>query len=274
MQLVRINRLGLSDRRTLYDPAALAYADSVTANGGTFSAARLGIVSDFILAERAAGIWELTDDYWGFWAENPAQALTSLKQRRLATAVNSPVFTADRQYAFDGATSYINTGFIPSAHSASFSGTNQRIDVYERTNVSAGRLGAGTRNNNASSITINPRNGGTMNGNVNNSSSVITFALPTADSRGLKAISRAGGGTTALGYDRGARLTDATGLTVGSGVSTVPLFVGCFNDNGTPAQFRAAAIGFCSIGGPLSDGQELARYNNVQAWATSVGAQV
>jgi hypothetical protein len=50
--------------------------------------------------------------------------------------------------------------------------------------------------------------------------------------------------------------------------------VGCFNNVGTAAGFRASSVGFDVVGGPLSDAQELAQYNAIQAWATSVGANV
>lgn len=100
------------------------------------------------------------------------------------------------------------------------------------------------------------------------------MTLATADSRGLKAISR-NGGTTALGYDRGVALTPATGLTIGSSSAPgVALYIGAFNSSGTAISFRAASVGFVAIGAPLSDAQELAQYNAVQAWATAIGANV
>ena len=211
MQLVRINRLGLSNR-TLYDPDALAWANAVVAAGGAVSSQRLGVVAAFILAEKAAGCWALTDDYWLLWGENAVQSLVSLKQRRLATLVNSPTFTADRDYTFDGATNYINTGFIPSTHGVNYTGNVQRLSAYERVNVSGSGTAAGARVGAAISMSLIPRNGSSMSGAVNHTAGSSAMVLTTADSRGLKAISR-NGGTTALGYDRGAPLTPATGLT-------------------------------------------------------------
>lgn len=38
--------------------------------------------------------------------------------------------------------------------------------------------------------------------------------------------------------------------------------------------FLACSLGLVSIGGPLSDAQETAHYDAVQAWATAVGANV
>lgn len=253
---------------------AQQWSNAVVRNGGSVSANRLAIVRTFIAAEIASGAWPLTDDYWALWAENSIQALTSIKQKRLATAVNTPTFTADRHYAFDGTTNYLNTGFIPSSHAFAYTGTNQRIAAYERVNVASSGVAAGARVGTASSISISPRNASSLTGSTNHTSGAVNFLLSPADSSGLKAISRAGG-TTALGYDRGVRKTDVTGLTIGGSTApTVTLSIGALNSNGTQVSFRAASVGFVAIGAPLSDAQELAQYNAVQAWATSVGANV
>lgn len=257
-----------------FDADVLAWEAVVIAAGGSVSLARRVVVDQFVFSEKASGAWMLTDDYWALWAENAPQALVSLKQKRTATPVNTPAFTADRHYTFDGATSYLNTGFIPGSHGINYTGTSQRIAAYERINLSASGAAAGTRIGTGSSISIIPRNGTAFSGSTNNSAGSVSFTLSVADSRGLKALSRAGGGTTALGYDRGVRLPDATGLTVGSSAPAVALSIGCINSNGTPISLRAASVGFVAIGGPLSDAQELAQYNAVQAWATSVGANV
>jgi hypothetical protein len=258
----------------VHDPDVLLWRAAVVVAGGTVSNTRLSIINDFVYAEKTVGNWALTDDYWGLWGENSTQALVSLKQRRLATLVNSPTFTADRQYAFDGSTNYINTGFVPSTHGVNYTGSSQRIAAYERVNVSASAYAAGARVGTATSIGIIPRASGSMTGIVNNTAGSAAFVLGVADSRGLKAVSRAGG-TTALGYDRGVRLTDAPGLTIGgSAAPAQPIYIGCLDSSAIPISFRAASVGFIAIGAPLSDAQELAQYNAVQAWATAIGANV
>jgi len=258
----------------VFDADAWAWRNAVVANGGTVSDARLSVVSTFIRAEKAAGTWALTDDYWVLWAENAIQALTSLKQRRLAVAVNSPTFTADRDYTFNGSTNYLNAGFIPSTHGIGYTGLNQRLAVYERTNLNSSGGSAGASISTGARIFIVARNSSALTAAANNSSGGISFAISPADSRGLKAISRADGGTTVKGHDRGVALTDVTVGAVGTGIPNIPLFIGAINNGGTPSGFRACSVGFAAIGGPLSAPQELAQYDNVQAWATAVGAQV
>lgn len=252
-------------------PVAL-WAAAVVANGGTISAARLAIVSTFVVAEQKSGAWEATDDYLSLWAENSVQALTSLKQRRLATAVATPAFTIDRGYVFNGTSQYINTAFIPSINGVNCTGTNQRLGVYERTNVSATGLSAGTLDAAVRNLIINNRNGAVATGRANTAG--VNFTLSVADSRGLKATSRANGSLTVKMFDRGVKLTDATAASTSTAPPTRALYVGALNNAGTASNFRAASIGFVVVGGPLSDAQELAQYNAIQAWATAVGANV
>ena len=258
-----------------FDADVLLWRDAVVANGGSVSLERLIIVDQFVFSEKEAGTWALTDDYWGFWAENAIQALTSLKQLRLATAVNTPTFTTDRDYTFNATTQYISTGFVPSTHGVNFTASNQRIGFYERTATGSNGLDGGaltTAGSNAAYIAN--KNATNVMFAVLNSTANANFTLSVSSSLGLKAVSRAGG-TTVLGYDRGVRLTDATGLTVSNAARpTHGIFIGGLNNAGTFSSGRACSIGFGVTGGPLSDAQEAAQSANIQAWATSVGANV
>lgn len=273
MPIAFLNR-ALGGASRAFDTDVLSWRDAVVANGGSVSLARLIVVDQFVFSEKAAGTWALTDDYWGFWAENAAQALTSLKQRRLATAVNTPTFTADRDYTFDGSTNYIDTGFVPSTHAVAMTGTSQRIGVYERTNVNAARNAIGCSATASRRMTLTPRSGTAAFANLNTAGGTNGLALWTVDSRGFKAVSRAGGSLTVKGYDRGVVLPDAVAGSVGTTLPEYSVFIGGVNDTGLLSSARASAVGFAVVGAPLSDAQELAQYNAMQAWATSVGAQV
>jgi hypothetical protein len=245
----------------------------VVTNGGTVSAARFTVVNNFIAAEKAAGTWALTDDYWGLWAENAPQALTSLKQLRLATVVAAPAFTADRGYVFDGTTQYINTGFVPSTHAVAMTGTNLRVAVYERTNVDASTVAAGTTLSSSAILWNIPRVNVNLVGRIN-CTGQASFGLPVADSRGYSVLSINGTlFSNTNGYKNGMALVLAGSGTMGSGLATAALFIGAANNAG-PALIRASALGLVAIGAALTPAQEAAQYSCVQAWATAVGAQV
>ena len=273
MTIAFLNRVRGTGGARAFDADVLSWRDAVVANGGSVSLARLIIVDQFVFSEKAAGSWALTDDYWGFWAENEIQALTSLKQRRLATAVNSPTFTPDRDYMSNGTTNYIDSGFVPSTSGINCTGTNQRVGVYERTNVgTSNTFSAAVTDATSSALALNSRNAAN-NYVIRANSASFTVANTSADSRGLKAISRAGG-TTVRVFDRGVAQANGTAVSPGSSAPTRAMYMSANNNAGTPDSFRAAAVGFAVVGGPLSDAQEAAQYASVQAWATSVGANV
>lgn len=257
------------------DPDVLAYAAAVVANGGTVSTARYPILTAFIGAEKAAGLWALTDDYMGLLGENATQALTSLKQRRLATVSGTPTFTADRGYAFNGTDNHVDTGFVPGTHAVAMTATSIHAEAYEITNVNAANattLGCNSGSNRT--IGVRPRDGSTAQGF--GGSAVGTFTLSSADSRGLTQMGRNGSLVTdCYGAKNGVDLTrsvDPAG--VGASLPSHSFFIGAANNSGTAGQRRAGSVAYVAWGAALSQSQRLARYTNVQAWATAVGANV
>lgn len=255
------------------DASARLWAATVATNGGSVSRARLKIVSKFITKEKAAGNWALTDDYWPLWGEDAPGALTSLKQLRLATVTAAPTFTVDRGYAFDGATNYIDTGFIPSSMAVAMTGSNMRIAVYERTNITTTSVAAGTNDSTTKNLFIRPRTGASATTGGLDADGTAVYASSVTDSRGLTAISRTAA-TVFEGYKNGV----STGTVVPASNATVlptrTTLLGVLNNVGTPASFRACSLGFVSVGASLTAAQELAAYSNVQAWATAIGANV
>jgi hypothetical protein len=254
------------------DADTLAWQAAVIANGGTVSAGRLVIVNNFIIAEKAAGTWALTDDYFALWGENVPQALTSLKQRRLATAVAAPTFTADRGYAFNGTTQYLDTGFGPSTMAVAMVLTSARVAVYERTNVLSATYAIGGINSANRLIAISPRSSGTT-ANAGAMTTNGNYTLPAADSRGFLAMSR--NDTVSDAYKNGVLLPETVNPTLSAGPLVVTsIFIGGYSNIGVLTSPRACSVGFACIGAALTAAQEAAQYANVQAWATAIGAQV
>lgn len=256
------------------DPSLAAYLAAAVANGGAPTPAYESAVSQFISAEKAAGLWDLTDDYLPLWAPDAATALTSLKQLRLATVTAAPTFTADRGYAFNGTTQFINTGFVPSTHAVTMTLNSTHAEVYERTNVSstASSLGANSGSNRA--IVVFPRDASTVLVAANGVGGVYTLSPLT--SAGLTQFGR-NGATTAdvYGAKNGVNLTQTSPLTaLGASLPSNSFYVGGVNLSGSLFQARAASVGYVAWGASLTGAQRLARYTNVQAFATAVGAQV
>lgn len=272
----------LSSRSVIVNSEVLTWASAVFTNGGSVSAATMKRCDDFIAAEKASGSWGVTSDYWLLWGENAVQSLTSLKQRRLASAVNSPTHTPGRGYTFDGVANYIDTGFSPSAHgTVEMTGTSLHLSVYERTELASNSYAAGLITNSLSQLHLRPRTNTTGNVAVAMNSSSVLWATASATGIGGVALTtamRRGAtvGTDILLFKRGiSQGSPSTPATAGG--TTLPthaLAIGALNNVGTMQFFRATQIGFVSIGGARSDAQELATYNAVQAFATSIGANV
>lgn len=272
MHLVRLNRLGLSGRR-LYDPDALAYADAVSSYGEVVGSDWIGLVSNFIRAEKGEGPWWASDDYLCFWGPSPIASLTSLKQRRLATAFNSPAFLQYRGYTFNATTNYIDTGFVPGTHAVTMGVSSVHLESYERTNVFGNTSPIGATSAGAQ-INVFPRSSGNV-AVLSVMGGIANYSGAT-DSRGLTQSGRNGAALTSHYAARNgvdyAKTADYSSL--GASLPTTSFFVGGCNVNGSYSQGRATSVGYVAWGAALNATQRLARYNNVQAWATAVGAQV
>ncbi len=273
MTIAFLNRARGGSARA-FDADVLAWRDQVVTNGGSVSLARLIVVDQFVFSEKTAGLWGLTDDYLGFWAENALQALTSLKQHRLATAVNSPFFTVDRDYTFNGSTSYADTGFVPGTHALAMNTSSVHAEVYERTNVSSVASSLGVNSGSNQAISVFPRNASSVQVAANGVGAIYTLSPLT--SAGLTQFGRNGGTVNDVyGAKNGVDLVQTSPHTaLGASLPSHSFFVGGANASGVLSQPRAASVGYVAWGAALTSGQRLVRYNNVQAWATSIGAQV
>lgn len=259
---------------TGFDIDAVTWGAAVAANGGTVSTTQMGNVSTLIASLKGAGSWSLMDDSWLLVTENATQALTSLKQHRLATAVNSPTFTAGQGYAFDGVTNYLDTGFIASAHALVASNDNVRIAIYQRTDVSSVSVAAGGGFS-SRAIFIRPRSSGAFLSGAADSSAA-TFALNTASGLGYFSIGRKGpNATDVVAYQRGVPLVLTSAPTSVNTLPTVSMFIGANNNNGTPNAFLPVVEGAVVVGAAgYTDAQELGEYSAIQAYMAAWGANV
>lgn len=250
--------------------AANAWAAAVVVNGGTVSAGRKTLIATLIDAHVTSGAWATIDDELPLCAENAPQALTSLKQLRLATVTAAPTFTIDRGYAFNGTTQFINTNFVPSTMALVMTASGARLASYERTNVGANlTCSLGATNSNMS---MNPRNG-TSVFQASLLSGAGNIAASIADSRGLSVVSFTGGSNTRDGWKNGVALAGAAVTTAGV-LAVNAFYVAARNSGGTADQFRAATQGWSSWGGPMSGAQEASYYTALQTFLTAIGANV
>jgi len=258
MQLVMINRLGLSGRRR-YDPAALAWVDSVFGNGGIVTGGELRVIDRFVRTDRDWGIFDLTDDYLFMSLGNVIAAKTTLKRRVLIQTLNNLNFETYRGFVTDGMSQCLNSMYAP-FQGVALTATSQRFGVF---NLSAGVGAHGGRgasgNRHYLSLGAGPPatagmylgNGITLTANVPNTDG---FVVGSFDS-----VSRAV-------YRNGALVQSGAG---GVGIKTVAyLYIGAILVGTDPASFVAGTFPFATFGGAISAAQEAAQFSNLtQAFA-------
>lgn len=259
------------------DPDVAAWANAVVANGGSVSSGRISRNRATVAAWKAGTSWSLADDILTLVAENPAQALTSWKQRRLATLVaptTAPVFGVDQGYTFNGTDNAINTGFIPNTHKVAMGQDNVRVAGYFRNNIITTNYAIGVSTGGSTRIRLRPQGTGVVAADVNANGGTWTII---GDSRGYKSASRnAATAAASLAYANAVLLTRTADPSTYSttGLPTAALYIGCQNNSGTPMNFTAYQTSLVVIGAALSAAQELAEYNAIQAHMTALGAQV
>jgi|SRR5262245_5736539 len=237
------------------DADAQAWADQVDTNGGTVSAGRLTLVSNLIIALKAAGVWTKLDRLWLFAGEDQSSALTDMVALDLATAVNSPTFTTDRGYQGENSgspTKYISLGFNPSADGVNYTLNSCHIMSWMHTTPSGmsndgWTVHAVDGSNFAAGIKIWQPSGSSGDYTLNNdgaSGGSGTYTYP-----GSKIINRSGASTLQI-Y---ANTTQANTATTTS--QTVP------NGNAVALCSATFAFGLGEIVGAISFGGSLSSTN-------------
>lgn len=254
---------------TSLNAAVSSYVAAAAANGGTVSSGRQSLLRTLFAVSMDTGHWWATDEIVLLTAEDAPTALTTVKQNVLMTAVASPTFTADRGYAFNGTTQYINTNIIATNGGKAASG-NIRLGGYERTETASNGFMFGTASLGGGSATFRPR---IAAGNVTSIIMMVNYAFAATSSLGYTVGSMSG--TAQSGWKNGVAQTGATATPV-TPVLDKPWFIGARNlgDN-TANGFRASTVGMVDWGVPLSGtAAELAWYTALQTFMTAIGANV
>lgn len=99
---------------------------------------RAFLISDTIRRLKAADIWAKLDVLWMLAAHDAQAGRLNWKAPAsfALTAVNSPTFTADRGYAGDGSTSYLDTGWNPTSFAGQYALNNASQFVWVQNNGS------------------------------------------------------------------------------------------------------------------------------------------
>lgn len=168
-----------------YDPAATALFARFTTPPTT---ARKALINDLIVSLKDGGVWDKLDVLWLIGADSQASTRNWVQDAFNLSAVNSPSFLADRRFASDGSTSYLETGFnLSSASGRKYMLNSAAIGVWCYTDGQSGVVDAGTTNSiilprNASDLALARANTTTNTSRSNTSAIGLTQVSRTSAS--------------------------------------------------------------------------------------------
>jgi hypothetical protein len=221
---------------------------------------RAFLISDTIRRLKAADIWAKLDVLWMLAAHDAQAARLNWKAPAsfACTAVNSPTFTADRGYAGNGSSSYLNTGWNPATNGVNYTLNNASLGGWPRSTLNNGLIGA-----------FNGTNGGHIFvGGIRVNDSTYGNPVPSSSAGLLVAVRTASNSRN--GYTNGVEQTanGATSVSIYSG----HLYIGVLNESGVPAFYSSTQIAAGFAGAAMSAAEHAALYRVLQAYMNGVGA--
>ena len=253
------------------DPAVSALITRMTATGTAPDAAHAAAINTLILALKAAGAWSLLDVLQIYTAQTSGHALLNWVSTSFnATAVNSPTFTANQGYQGNGTTSYVNTGFGTSAGSKFTQNSNFVFMWSNSTGLTgkySGALSGGWQ------VVIGASTAATKFYASTNRSSAGADEWTSTDNASLIGVVRTGA-SSITGYSRGVNKGTASPASVA--LQSAPIFMGAYNNGGTPLNFNNTKVGVFMAGGGagMDDTMALATYNALKAYMQAIGTGI
>lgn len=254
---------------SLDDPLFKPWRAAVKAAGGVFVNSPKPY-NTMLKALRAYGLLPKIDCLWLFTAGAPAYpqpALVDLISRRVATPFNTPTLTAKRGYAGDGSSSGLDLGWIGGTHGVAYTLASGHLATYNRTarTDAATVRSCGTYNGGTGYSGLHTRRTSAFAAAINDTTSV---SGTVADASGIWLGNRLAGTLTM--YRDGASV--ASGAVATTGLITTKMYVCCFNNNGTAAEFSTDQHALFVAGGGLTSGEAATETSIFRACMDEVGA--
>lgn len=252
-----------------FDPATNVLLIALT---GTYNDTRKTAIDTLIRALKTSGVWS-TYDVLCIAGLNSADSLINWKNPGTfnSSLVNAPTFTADRGFAGNGTSSYINTNFNPNTESGNFTLNSAHLGLYCRTDSDpalARDMGARTAFNSNESVLILRESG---NGFAGLNANEVTTAISSGNSTGYWSSSRTSSNSLVLRRN-GSEFTSSS--ISSSAIPNLNIYVGSVNSGGSPVGYTTRQYAAWSIGGGLTSTQMVDEYTAIQAYMTAIGANV
>lgn len=244
-----------------YDSAAVTLFAAMTTPP---TEARKDAINSLIGSLKNAGLWSKLDVLQVFAAADSQAAVLNWKNPATFTAagVNTPTFTADRGYAGNGTTSYVDTTWAPT-NGVNYTQDDATVFAWSRTSGTNSNRWMGSATD--TSVLLLPRTAGSAFQYRINTTGSVTAIGSVTDGSGLFAVSRSGA-TATQSYRNGATL-GAAGSIASTALSSSPINVGRQN-----TQFNPAECAVWGAGSNFSAAEHLALYNAIRTYLVDAGA--
>lgn len=223
---------------------------------------RTALIDNLVAALKAAQVWPRLDALFVMAAHDPQAAGLNWVAPESAglTPVNGPDHQADRGYQGDGASSYLETGFVQS------NGLNYKIADHHAAVFVVGGTGTGTAFGNSRNRLQPLTSGGQL---LTRSNSTTSDQRPVETGLGHSAMSRTDGARYAV-YRDGASLGEAE--VANTTLAGHPLILLGYGTAGGPGGLAAWRLGAAHFGGGLSAGQMAAAHGALETYLRGVSA--
>jgi len=235
------------------------------------SPTRASLMNDFIYAAIASGAWSMFDVLYMLASPDAQSAGINWKNPggNTITAVSSPTHTADRGYAGNGTSSYLNLNYDAST-GTKFLRNSAHLGVYVNSGSASGNsveAGIVTASSGAF-IRLRDSTGGGAGMRINTNATQGGGAVATALGHSVTTRS----GSAASKYIRDG-VENYTSTAASVAVPIGNLFALAANSSGTPASFSTRRVAAVHAGGNLTDAVNLSFYTNaLRPFLLAIGA--
>lgn len=229
---------------------------------------RKGVIDTLVGALKTAGVWSKLDVLYVLAAHDAQAARLNWKAPAsfALSEVSSPTFTTDRGYAGNGSSSYLSTGWVPSTDAVQYTQLAGHVAIWDRTSRAAGGTVEIGSTDGASSIYVLPRFTGNLYfGAVNQGGESVA----NSTSSGFFHVNRSNSNAVQF-YRNGSSL--GTGNQATGARNNKAVYIGAYNNNGTPGSFSTDQIAEASLGASLNSTEAADYYNALATYMTAVGA--
>lgn len=238
-----------------YSTEYQTYMAAVLAAGGTLPDTDLKKIQEdaFFRALKSEGVWDAADQIFLLSTKgSSAAALINAKNPGVknGTLVASPTFVSGEGFTFNGTTQYIRTNYIPNTDGVNLVQDDVGVWFYTPTSEAAsgtkvefGGAGAALIHGLLVSLFVT---GSNINTRVH---AATGFNAGATGSDGFYHFRRTS--STAVAAYRNGVLAGTASIT-STGKTTVEIYIGAYNNNGTAAGFTTKKAGFWAIGKSVS----------------------